>query len=92
MVTTLGGFINAVVFALAIFIFDWRIGCIVLAAMLIFLVVTSRMEKRSRSDAPKRQAAQETLVEAVLETIQGMSVVKAFNLDENINKKWIKLL
>ena len=87
LVTTLGGFINAVVFALAIFIFDWRIGWIVLAAMLIFLAVTSGMEKRSRSDAPKRQAAQETLVEAVLETIQGMSVVKAFNLDENVNKK-----
>lgn len=87
LVTTLGGFINAVVFALAIFIFDWRIGCIVLAAMLIFLAVTSGMEKRSRSGAPKRQAAQEILVEAVLETIQGMSVVKAFNLDENANKK-----
>ena len=87
LVTTLGGFINAVVFALAILIFDWRIGCIVLAAMLVFLAVTSGMEKRSRDGAPKRQAAQETLVEAVLETIQGMSVVKAFNLDENANKK-----
>jgi len=87
LVTTLGGFINAVVFALAILVFDWRIGCIVLAAMLVFLTVTSGMEKRSRDGAPKRQAAQETLVEAVLETIQGMSVVKAFNLDENANKK-----
>jgi len=87
LVTTLGGFINAVVFALAILVFDWRIGCIVLAAMLVFLAVTSGMEKRSRDGAPKRQAAQETLVEAVLETIQGMSVVKAFNLDENANKK-----
>jgi len=87
LVTTLGGFINAVVFALAILIFDWRIGCIVLAAMLVFLAVTSGMEKRSRDGAPKRQAAQEILVEAVLETIQGMSVVKAFNLDENANKK-----
>lgn len=45
------------------------------------------MEKRSRADIPKRQEAQATLVEKVLETIQGMSVVKAFNLDDSKGKK-----
>lgn len=87
LVTTLGGFINAVVFAIVILLFDWRIGLLVVAAMLLFLWVTSMMEKRTRRNAPLRQAAQEKLVESALETIQGMSVVKAFNLSRDKNKR-----
>ena len=60
---------------------------IVFVGIILFLVVVSLMEKKSRSDVPKRQAAQAILVETVLETIQGMSVVKAFNLDYNKGKK-----
>lgn len=48
LVTTLGGFINAVVFAVVILLFDWRIGLLVVAAMILFLWVTSLMEKRTR--------------------------------------------
>ena len=87
LVTTLGGFINAIVFAIVILLFDWRIGLLVVAAMLLFLWVISMMEKRTRRNAPLRQAAQETLVSAALETIQGMSVVKAFNLNRDKNKR-----
>lgn len=87
LVTTLGGFLNAIVFSIVILLFDWRIGLIVLAGMLVFLGITALMEKKSRKDAPQRQVAQGMLVESVLETIQGMSVVKAFNLDSEKNKK-----
>ena len=87
MVTSLGGFLTSFVFCLAILIFDWRIGMIVFVGIILFLVVVSLMEKKSRSDVPKRQAAQAMLVETVLEAIQGMSVVKAFNLDFNKGKK-----
>ncbi|MFV0412813.1 MAG: ABC transporter ATP-binding protein, partial [Oscillospiraceae bacterium] len=87
LVTTLGGFINSLVFAAVVLVFDWRIGLIVAAGILLFLWVTSRMEKRSELDAPRRQKAQEFLVGAVLETIQGMAVVKAFNLDSTANKR-----
>ena len=45
------------------------------------------MEKRTRRNAPLRQVAQEKLVSAALETIQGMSVVKAFNLNRDKNKR-----
>lgn len=87
LVTTLGGFINAIVFAAVILLFDWRIGSLVVAAMLLFLWITSMMEKRTRKNAPLRQAAQEKLIEAALETIQGMSVVKAFNLSQDKNNR-----
>lgn len=87
LVTSLGGFLNSLVFSLTIFLFDWRIGLIVAAGVVLFLYVVSLMEKRSRADIPKRQAAQATLVEKVLEMIQGMSVVKAFDLDDAKGKK-----
>lgn len=87
LVTTLGGFLNSLVFSLFILIFDWRMGLITLAGMAVFLMITSAMEKKSREGVPARQEAQSVLVEAVLETIQGMSVVKAFDLDHNLDKK-----
>lgn len=87
LVTTLGGFLNSLVFSLFILIFDWRMGLITLAGMAVFLMITSAMEKKSREGVPARQEAQSVLVEAVLETIQGVSVVKAFDLDHNLDKK-----
>lgn len=87
LVTTLGGFLNSLVFAMFILIFDWRMGTITLFGIAIFLIVTSAMEKKSREGVPDRQEAQTILVETVLETIQGMSVVKAFDLDNNLDKK-----
>lgn len=87
LVTTLGGFLNSLVFALFILIFDWRMGAVTLLGIVVFLFVTSAMEKKSREGVPARQEAQAILVEAVLETIQGMSVVKAFDLDNDLDKK-----
>jgi len=87
LVTTLGGFLNSLVFSLFLIIFDWRIGLISLLGIAVFLFITSAMEKKSRQGVPARQEAQAKLVESVLETVQGMSVVKAFNLDNNLDKK-----
>ena len=87
LVTTLGGFLNSLVFAIFMLFFDWRMGLITLIGIGIFLCVTSSMEKKSKEGVPARQDAQAILVEAVLETIQGMSVVKAFDLDNILDKK-----
>ncbi|MCR5111509.1 MAG: ABC transporter ATP-binding protein/permease [Ruminococcus sp.] len=80
LVTVLGGFINSVVFALSILLFDLRIGLIVFIGMAAFIWTTSLQEKHSRKGAPERQRAQETLVEKVLEAVQGISVIKSFHL------------
>lgn len=87
LVTTLGGFLNSLVFALFILLFDWRMGLITLFGIVIFLFITSAMEKKSREGVPARHETQAVLVEAVLETIQGMSVVKAFDLEHSLDKK-----
>lgn len=92
LVTTLGGFINSIVFTVAMFAFDYRIGLLVIAAFGIFLVVTSAMEKKTRINAPLRQKAQENLIEKGLEVIQGLSVIKAFNLTKDKNRPMIEAI
>lgn len=80
LVNILGGLITSVVFAGLILVFDWRIGLIALAGIIVYLAVVSAMEKKSVSIAEDSQRSQTELVEAVLEAIQGMSVIKSFNL------------
>lgn len=87
MVLTLGGFITTVVFTVYMILFDWRMGGIAAIIILLYCLLTSAMEKKSRVTAPKRQKAQAKLVEHMVETIQGMSVVKSFNLTRLDNKK-----
>lgn len=80
LVIMMSGFINSFIFTLMILFFEWRNGLIVIAGTALYLYITSVMEKKSRSLAPKRQEAQSLLVETILEYIQGMPVVKSFNL------------
>lgn len=87
LVGTLSGFINALVFTLMVLAFDWRIGLIVVAGTILFLLVTSVMEKKSAAVAPKRQESEAKLVAAVLEQVQGMGVIKSFNLTGRGDKR-----
>lgn len=87
LVNILGGLITTAVFALVILVFDWRIGLITLAGILIYLCIVSGMEKKSAAIAGDTQRSQTDLVEAVLEAVQGMSVVKSFNLTGKGDKK-----
>lgn len=87
LVNILGGLITTAVFTILILVFDWRIGLIVLAGILLYLIAVSAMEKKSVAIAEDTQKSQTALIEAVLETIQGMSVIKSFNLTGKDDKK-----
>ena len=80
LVNILGGLITTTVFTVLLLIFDWRIGLIALAGILLYLWVVSAMEQKSAAIADNTQRSQTALIAAVLETVQGMSVIKSFNL------------
>lgn len=90
LVLILSGLMNSVVFLICILCFDWRLGLIELVGMTIYMLITSSMEKKSRSLSPVRQKNEAALVSKVLESLQGMSVIKSFNLtgrgDEALRK------
>ncbi len=83
---TIHGYIHAAVITLMLVFFDWRIGLVVVAGILLFIGVNTLMQKKSRKISPARVEAQTGLVGAVLEYVQGMSVVRAFNLAADANK------
>lgn len=80
LVLVLGGLINTVVFFLLIPFLDPRIAMVVLAGIAIYLIFTSIMEHKTRTMAPQRERSKTMIVSEVLENLQGMSVVKSFNL------------
>ena len=60
LVGILGGLINSAVMLLCILFWDWRIGLLALAGMLVYLALLSGMEKQSAKIAPKRQRDEAT--------------------------------
>lgn len=90
LVTILSGLINSIVFLCCLPFLDLRVALIALLGMLVYLFVTSLMERKTRTLSPKRQKNQAVLVSKVLESLQGMSVIKSYNLtgkgDEALKK------
>lgn len=83
----LGGYIHAAIITIVMLCIDWRIGLTILCGILFFTWCIGRLQKKSETVSPQRQQAQETLVSNVLEYVQGMLIVKSFNLGQNSNSK-----
>lgn len=86
LVGILGGLINSAVMLLCVLFWDWRIGLLALAGMLVYLALLSRMEKQSAKIA-QAPAGRGPAGGAVLEQLQGMSVIKSFNLTGKGDKR-----
>ncbi|WP_313187493.1 ABC transporter ATP-binding protein [Lacrimispora sp.] len=83
----LGGYIHAGVITLVMLCIDWRIGLTIFCGILLFTYCISSLQKKSEKVSPERQSAQEALVSNVLEYVQGMLIVKSFNLGRDSNSK-----
>ena len=83
LVSVIGGFLNTLGPCLGLTVADWRLGLLAIAGILAYLGVTELSQRAMLKTGPARQHAQMNLVEAVLEYIQGMSVVKSYGLDKD---------
>ena len=79
MLTT-QGILETTMIVLMILIFDWRIGLISAAGVVIFFVVNSIMQKAGKSDSEKKVQCDTELISQIMEYIQGISEVKSYNL------------
>ena len=86
LVNMIGGFFNSVVLIVFLLFFNWQIGLVAIVGVLVYLLVTEAATRKSTSTAEKRQKAQRGLVEAILEYIQGMGVVKSFGFEKDSSK------
>lgn len=79
MITT-KGFLTAGIIAVMMLMYDWRIGLITLAGLLVFLAVNALMQREEQAMSQRKFNADERLVARVLEYVQGIAEVKNFDL------------
>ena len=61
-------------------LFDWRVALVLLVGFGVFLLMNGNLQTAAGKMAGRKIAADEKLVEKVLEYIQGMAEVKAYHL------------
>ena len=86
LVLVLGGVLNTLVFVLGTLIFNVKVGLVAAAGVIVFIIVTSMMEKKSSANADKMTETQTRLTKEVLATLQGMQVIKSYNLGGENNR------
>ena len=79
MVTT-RGFLTSALIAVMMFFFDWRIGLITLAGLVLFFAINAAMQQTEQDLAKRKFNADERLVSKVLEYVQGIAEIKSFDL------------
>lgn len=81
------GIMTTSVITLMVFIFDWRIGLIIVAGLVIYYLMNTLLQKKSHDASVQKVHADSLLVEKVLEYIKGISEVKAYHLSGKYNKR-----
>lgn len=79
MVTT-RGFLTSGIIAVMLLLFDWRMGLITLAGLMLFFTINAAMQRAEQTLAQRKCNANERLVSKVLEYVQGIAEVKNFDL------------
>ncbi|MDU4680994.1 MAG: ABC transporter ATP-binding protein [Cutibacterium avidum] len=86
LVLVLGGVLNTLVFVLGTLIFNVKVGLVAVTGVVVFFIVTSMMEKKSSANADKITETLTRLTKEVLATLQGMQVIKSYNLGGENNR------
>ena len=79
MLTT-QGILETLMIILMLLVFEWRIGLISAAAVLIFFGVNSMMQNAGKKDSEQKVVCDTELVSQIMEYLQGISEVKSYNL------------
>ena len=86
------GLLTTAVITVMIFFFDWRIGLLLCAGLIVFFAINSGMMKISAGMATQKLEKDSALVANVIEYIQGIAEVKAFALTGKQSKRLNKAI
>ncbi|MCW1074394.1 ABC transporter ATP-binding protein [Streptococcus anginosus] len=84
---TLEGFLTEGTITVFVFIYDWRIGLILLAGLILFLLPNGLMRWQAGKVSEAKQQADTDLVAVLLEYSQGIAEVKNYNIVQSSAKK-----
>lgn len=76
------GVVSMIVITVILFVFEWHIGLIFAAGVACSFFVYSKMQRKGQELSKRQQEAQTEAIQATLEYIQGISVVKSFNMSK----------
>lgn len=82
MITT-KGFLTSGIIAIMMLVYDWRVGLVTLAGLVVFLGVNALMQQKEQAVSQRKFNADERLVSKVLEYVQGIAEVKNFDLTKD---------
>lgn len=93
-VLVIGGLLNSIVFILSLFFFSYKVGLVAVIGSILFLSIIALMQRKSSAADDEIHTIQSSLTKEVLTTLQGMQVIKSYNLsgknntqlDETINQ------
>ena len=81
------GIVATAVMTLAVFLFDWRVGLLIAAGLLIYYFVNHALQLKSEETTRRKLASDTAVVEQVLEFIKGIAEVKSYSLTGRYNRR-----
>ena len=89
---TVQGFLTTGLITILVFLYDWRIGLVLLAGLVLFLLPNTLMRWQVGKVSDDKYQADTDLVAVVLEYSQGIAEVKNYNLVNRSAKKLFKAI
>ena len=81
------GIFSTAVMTLAVFLFDCRVGLLIVAGLIVYYLVNHAMQTKSEKTTSRKLAGDTAVVERVLEFIKGIAEVKSYSLTGKYNRK-----
>ena len=81
------GLFSTAVMTLVVFAFDWRVGLLIAAGLVIYCFVNHALQMKSRRTTSRKLAGDTAVVEQVLEYIRGIAEVKSYSLAGKYNRR-----
>ena len=69
------------------FLFDWRVGLLIVAGLLIYYFVNRALQRRSEKTTAHKLYGDTAVIERVLEFIKGIAEVKSYSLTGEYNRR-----
>ena len=81
------GIFSTAVMTLAVFVFDLRVGLLIVAGLVFYYLINKAMQAASEKTTAAKTAADIGIVEKILEYIKGIAEVKSYRLTGKYNRQ-----
>ena len=81
------GIFSTAVMTLAVTLFDWRAGALIVAGLAIYALVNRALQAASERTTSRKLAGDTAVVERVLEFVKGIAEVKSYSLAGKYNRR-----